>query len=58
MDTDQLEQMIRRLDGMIAVLTYVNIYGGRPHQEGQARDLLVEARRKLMEELEEMRTEQ
>ncbi len=58
MDTDQLVRMIDQLTGMIAILSYVTLLGGRPHQEGEACDLLVEARRKLMEELDEMRTQQ
>ncbi len=52
MKIETLEQFILQLDGMIAALRQAIVINGRTKKEREACDLLVDARLKLVEELE------
>ena len=56
MQKETIEKFIRQLDGMIAALEQAVVIGGRSQKEGEACDLLKDARLKLVEDIRRQRS--
>lgn len=52
MKKDTIETIIGQLDGMISVFDQAIVLGGRNKKEWEARELLAQARLKLVEDME------
>ncbi len=57
MKREHVEQFVGKLDGMIAALQQAVVLGGRTKEEGEACELLIDARLKLIEALEKKQEE-